>query len=179
VTRATHTKRIPLYRKDGTIVAYARVDTRWYEYLMQWTWRFNCGYARRSQRIDGRRIVIHMSREVVGLAHDDAREADHINRNRLDNRESNLRIADRRRGHRENMQNVGISPRNSSGHRGVSLRRFSSGACRWRAYAKLDGRQYHLGFFDTRKEADRVVSAWRAEHMPFSEDYTKAHGRKR
>ena len=40
----------------------------------------------------------------------------------------------------------------------------------WQAYAGLDGRRHHLGYYSSEDEAAQAASQWRAENMPFSED---------
>lgn len=68
---------------------------------------------------------------------------DHINRNRLDNRFCNLRLANFQ-------QNAANSP-------GYCKREFKgiyrSGATRWRAKIREDGKNKHLGYFATKEEA--------------------------
>ena len=71
---------------------------------------------------------------------------DHINGNRLDNRKVNLRVCRLY----ENNRNIGISPKNTSGYKGVS---FISKKRKWRAYIHIKGRQKHLGLFETAEEA--------------------------
>lgn len=65
---------------------------------------------------------------------------DHINRNRADNRWSNLREVTSR----ENNRNMGLRRDNKSGVRGVS---WSTQHNCWQATIKLDGKLYHLGFY--------------------------------
>lgn len=69
-------------------------------------------------------------------------EVDHINRDSMDNRWSNLRLLDRQ----GNARNQSIFKTSSSGFTGVNWR-----ACRkkWRAQVTIDGRHVHLGYFDT------------------------------
>jgi len=69
---------------------------------------------------------------------------DHINRNRLDNRKLNLRKST----HQQNSFNCSLSKNNSSGYKGVS-----SHQGKWRAYINLNGKQIHIGMFDTAKKA--------------------------
>ena len=39
---------------------------------------------------------------------------------------------------------------------------------KWRVTHKVANRQHHIGHFDTEEEAARAAEAWRAEHMPYS-----------
>ncbi|SHE65852.1 AP2 domain-containing protein [Seinonella peptonophila] len=88
---------------------------------------------------------------------------DHINHNGFDNRKSNLRICTKG----ENNQNLqGARKHNKTSNiRGVSWKK-SSG--KWRAYATINRKQNHLGFFDHLHEAEAAVIAFRKEHMPYS-----------
>lgn len=76
---------------------------------------------------------------------------DHVNRNKSDNRISNLRLADRS----QNVQNVARRKNNTSGHRGVS---WSAERQKWVAVIRKNGRHYHLGYFDSKKVAAVVRS---------------------
>lgn len=120
------------------------------------TWRLGrTGYAVRWR--DGGTVYLH--RDLLGLARGDAREVDHRNRDKLDNRRSNLRVVTRR----ENAQNL-PSQRGTSGFRGVA--RTAGG--RWTAQVKLDGRKRHLGTFATEGAAAAAAAAFRRAHMPHS-----------
>ncbi len=162
----SETQRIPLQRRDGEIVAYAIVDAADHEWLSQWTWRLSGdGYAMRSERQNGRCRPIRMHRLILGLGMNDPREGDHRNRNRLDYRRTNLRIAER--GAKDNQQNKPSYAGSSSQYRGVSWARRQR---KWVARVRLDGKLHYLGYFADEDEAGAVASAWRAKHMPFSED---------
>lgn len=91
---------LPVYRR-GEIVAYALVDEADYERFKGYRWRplSTLGYP--STNIDGRPHSLH--RLVIGLQPGDGLECDHVNRNPLDNRRSNLRLV----SHRENCANRG------------------------------------------------------------------------
>ncbi len=104
-----------------------------------------------------------MHRELLGLKHGDERQVDHINRDPLDNRRSNLRIVT----HSENHQNLGAYKGSSSTYRGVW---FDARREMWQAEAKLDGVKFWIGSFECEEEAAKAVAKWRGEHMQFSED---------
>lgn len=81
---------------------------------------------------------------------------DHINRNRSDNRISNLRDV----GHAENGQNRAEQKNNTSGFKGVT---WCEGRMVWRSDISIAGRQKFLGHFKdaaqaayARAEAERV-----------------------
>ena len=141
-----------------------------FAWLDQWRWHLHSAsesYASRKESNGAGRHNVFMHRQILGLAPGDPRQGEHKNRNRLDCRRSNLRIAER--GDADNNQNQGLRSDNTSGYRGVS---WVKRGRKWRAMARSDGGNLYLGSFDTPEEADSAVKAWRAEHMPFSEDAT-------
>jgi len=77
---------------------------------------------------------------------------DHINRNGLDNRRSNLREASKA----GNCQNVGIRADNKTGFRGVS---FDTESQKYAAAIGHHGKVKRLGRFNTPEEAARVYDA--------------------
>lgn len=150
---------IPLRRRDGSISACSIVDasaTR----IADVRWRLNPnGYAARK---GPRNTSIYLHREVLGLRKGDGLEVDHINGDRLDNRRANLRVATAA----QNQQNV-PSYEGTSSYRGVH---WDSRVRAWRASATLAGRKYELGCFASELAAAETASAFRAEHMPFSNE---------
>jgi hypothetical protein len=116
--------------------AFALVDDADYARFSSVAWTYNSGYAGRNR--DGRRVLLH--REVLGLTHDDKCEVDHKDRNPLNCRKENLRIATRA----QNTANMrGRIAR--SGYRGVAA------AVNGRWYTKVHGK--FVGAYDTAKEA--------------------------
>jgi hypothetical protein len=164
---APRRKRIPLCRCDGTIRTYVWVDAADYEWLMQWRWCLTSGYAVRKAMRSGERRTVYMHCEILGLQFGDSRQGDHINLKRLDNRRQNLRVATR--AEMDNGQNV-PSRGGSSKYRGVSWCKYHQ---KWQAYAKINYKKYHLGYYVDEEKANAVVVAFRAEHMHFSDDYTR------
>jgi hypothetical protein len=121
---------------------------KWYAKFSPFTSSF---YAVRKATIDGKRTTILMHREIFGAHHGE--KIDHQNRNTLDNRRGNLRVA----SSRQSVLNQRLlTARNRSGYRGISL---DQNAQRWRAQIKVKGKQIHLGFFNTAQEAARVYDA--------------------
>lgn len=91
----------------------ALVDDSDYEELGKYKWYAQKRYKTKNFDAvrNGRFHVISMQRQILGLELGDKRQGDHINRNPLDNRRSNLRIATAS----ENMRNRRLSARNASG----------------------------------------------------------------
>lgn len=73
-------------------------------------------------------------------------QTDHINRNKLDNRRSNLRTSTRS----GNALNIGIRASNTSGHTGVYWRKDIN---KWQSKIMVNGKSFQLGFFKSVKEA--------------------------
>jgi hypothetical protein len=71
---------------------------------------------------------------------------DHKDRNPLNNRWSNLRIATLS----QNQANTQCRPTNTSGRKGVTWNRRCA---KWQAGIKVNGRSYHLGLFDSIDDA--------------------------
>lgn len=69
---------------------------------------------------------------------------DHIDGNGLNNQKSNLRIVT----HRQNMQNLHI--KTTSKYPGVSWHNASK---KWQAAIMIEGKQFHLGIFDSEEKA--------------------------
>jgi len=140
----------------GPPTSWTFVDAADLDDLAESNWSRIDGYAARMDRSAGR--LVRMHRQLLGLRRGDGSEADHRNRNRLDNRRCNLRVVT----HAENCQNM--PPKGRSGFRGV---RRSRG--RWQAYVHAPEFR-HLGVFDTPEEAAEVAAAARAELLPAAVD---------
>lgn len=153
---------VPLRRRNGSVCAWAKVDAADAARVLTHRWSQNPrGYAYRTVRRAGRHSSLLMHRVVLGLDFGDRREGDHRNRDPLDNRRANLRVAT----HGQNHQNRGAMSHSSSRYRGVC---WDTARRAWRAFATLDGRVRHIGRFPTEEEAAAAAGAWRSEHMPFS-----------
>jgi hypothetical protein len=108
--------------------------------------------------IDGIRVYGHrVAVLLVTGAWPDA-EVDHIDRNRSNNRWSNLRQA----AHSENAHNRAIYRNNSSGLKGIYRNKD-----RWSASIMAGGKKKHLGTFDTPVLAHLAYCAARDAMHPF------------
>lgn len=99
-------------------------------------------YAHRLIYEGERRATVLMHRVI--MAPPEGMVVDHINGDGLDNRRANLRVCTQK----ENMRNQRMHRINQVGHKGVYL---EDG--RFRAQIKHEGRNIHLGLFDTANEA--------------------------
>ncbi len=89
-------------------------------------------------------------------------EVEHKNRNRVDNRFSNLRLAT----HSQNNCNTPLRKDNTSGHKGVS---WSKSCRRWHAYITINQRRKTLGFFTSLEDAANAVRNLRPKlHQKFT-----------
>ena len=97
-----------------------------------------------------------MHREIMNAP--EGLVVDHINRNGLDNRKVNLRLATA-------MQNVWNSKRNvntdSSKYKGVS---WDKNKHKWRASIGIDRKTKHLGYFEDEKMAAKAYDKAAKEH---------------
>ncbi len=134
----------------------ALVDDQDYDFLSRFNWQNTDGYAstRRSFTLAPKVYVVKrffMHRLILdpppGI------EPDHIDRNRLNNQRSNLRLVTRV----ENMMNKSPYSNNTSGYRGVRLENGH-----WRADIRHYGQRIFLGYFPTAEDAAR---AWNSKAL--------------
>jgi hypothetical protein len=129
----------------------ALVDDDMYETLSKHNWWCNSdGYAIRIEYKNGRYYrQIFMHKEVLSV--EKGFQVDHINRNIIDNRRSNLRPATPS----QNQVNRVALSHNTSGFKGVSL---DKEANKWRAYVIKDGVQMNLGFYESKEDAAKAYN---------------------
>jgi hypothetical protein len=90
---------------------------------------------------EGKQTKIRMHNLILGICGVDHKDGDGLN-----NRRSNLRPANQA----QNSANRRVSSNNKSGFKGVSWHRKSR---KWRAIIYSSGKQIHLGFFKSSREA--------------------------
>lgn len=155
--------RIPLRRRDGSIRAYTVVDAADAEWVNQWQWCLtDTGYAVRNVKSGGRRTTVKLHRELLGLVWGDGLEGDHLNRDRLDNRRSNLRAVPKF-GNRQNVTSSGAS----SSYRGVTWDRQNG---KWLAQVKANGRNHYVGLFSDEIAAAEAARLARQRLLPYAVD---------
>jgi hypothetical protein len=133
-------KEIPLVNGRGI----ALVDDEDFPYLSQMKWYLiqpqrACKYAH--TKLNGRTTYMH--RLVLGSPK--GLEVDHIDNDGLNNQRANLRLATRGQNNM-NIHSLG----GKSKYRGVSR---NGANTKWMAYIKKDGKQTHLGYFDSEIDA--------------------------
>jgi hypothetical protein len=99
-----------------------------------------------------------MHRQIMGFPR---AEVDHRNRNRVDNRRQNLRVATRQ----QNGENCSAHGDARSAYRGVS---WDKRRRKWVARTSVRGRVLQR-YCATELEAASVAADFRREHMPFSD----------
>lgn len=158
------TVRIPLRARDGSIRAHVTIDAADAPILREYVWCMDCrGYAVANTVINGRRTMIYMHRKILGLTPGDGMKADHINRDRLDNRRANLRPVPAS----GNAQNVSSQRGSSSAYRGVHWDRCTR---KWVAQVNMQGKSVSLGYFADEQEAAAVALNARRRLMPYAVD---------
>lgn len=119
-----------------------------YEYLLQWKWYFHkhhtgkSGYAARYVDSPDRRVIfmhtIVANRMGIG-------RPDHRDRNKLNCRRGNLRLATER----QNQGNADLRRDNKSGYKGVGWHALTG---QWRAYIRQGRTLRNLGYFPNSKD---------------------------
>lgn len=127
----------------------ALVDDSDFDFINQWNWYASQSngnfYARRDERVKGRRRRIFMHRVLSGAA--EGQYVDHEDRCTLNNQRKNLR----KTSQVNNMGNCGMQSHNTSGFKGVS---WDKEKRRWLAQIRSkDGKRQFLGRFISKQEA--------------------------
>ena len=86
------------------------VDPDWFDYLNQWKWYYNKGYAERKEYRNGKQFHISMHQVIMQGSY-----IDHINGDKLDNRSVNLRFANK------STNAMNMSKRQGKSYKGVTL----------------------------------------------------------
>jgi len=130
---------------------FALVDDADYKEISKYKWyavRYKkIWYAERMGRTPfGRRYVIRMHRQILGLAYKDSNYIDHRNHNGLDNQRINLRVCTQS----QNCYNKRHQESKTSSFQGVS---WCNKRLQWRACITYKNKQTFLGYFDFEENA--------------------------
>jgi hypothetical protein len=150
--------------KDNYVVGYTKKQEPFYfdledfEYVYKYVWHIEKrGYCK-SCNVYLHRLIYSKYYEI------DGKIIDHINRNKNDNRKTNLRFV----SSCENVINRGVLKSNKSGFTGVSFNNYNAkGEKVWRAYIRINGQQIDLGLFKNKDEA--IISRLKAESEYFGD----------
>jgi len=111
------------------------------------------GYAVRGIRINGKCKTIYMHRVILErMGYTDFEETDHKERDKLDNRRSNLRPVT----HKQNSCNKDSYKNSTSKYKGVSWYKRDK---KWPTQIMVNGKIMFLGLFDDEKEAARAYNS--------------------
>ena len=134
-------KKILLSQGEFTIV-----DDCDYDYLMQWDWYCNGGYAKRGYPL------VCMHRVVLQrMGFRNFTKSDHINRDKLDNRRCNLRPVT----YSQNNCNRAKSKNNASGYKGVYWHKLVK---KWCAQIRVNEKQLHIEYYNDKLKAARAYN---------------------
>jgi hypothetical protein len=131
----------------------ALVDDNYFEELSKYKWcanikRAGLTYAvRRSVDRLGKISTVGMHRQIMDPPF--GKQVDHINRNTLDNRRENLRLASQT----ENTWNMGKQKRNTTGFKGVW---FDKALGKYRAGLSNGNKTIHIGCFESAFDAAKA-----------------------
>jgi hypothetical protein len=135
----------PISLNSGEI---AIIDEEDYEKVKQYKWSFNGRYAIGYGK--GIKNTTTMQRIVMNPP--DGCVVDHINRDKLDNRRSNLRICTQS----QNMANYPMHGLNTSGRKGVYWNKKRE---KWRAQIRFNQKLIVIGYFHDLNEASEAYIA--------------------
>lgn len=158
-------KKIELSGKVGK-GKFVLVDDENFDYLNQFRWHYDNGYAHRKEYLKGKNGKfdaskyrnIYMQYLIVDCPKD--KTIDHKNFNGLDNRESNLRIG----SWGQNMQNRRTAKGNI-GLKGVCFSADGKRRKRWAASIAINKKITHLGRFLTKEEAALAYNQAAKQHF--------------
>lgn len=145
---------IILYNKQCEEVARALIDINDIEKVKQYKWAIhNMGYVYNTTNdLFLHRLITNCDNNMV---------VDHINHNKLDNRESNLRICTQQ----QNVMNRSVSRDNTNGIAGIYWNKKNK---KWCARIGLNRKNIYLGSFDTKEEA---IEARRQAELEYFGEY--------
>lgn len=135
---------------------YTRVSIQDWCKVRNHSWSVSRGYAYHTD-------LGRLSRYILGLKKGDPRQADHTDRDRLNNTRSNLRVVT----HAQNGQNKSKQAGTSSRYRGVS---WHKGGRKWMAEVEVQGKKTYLGLFTDEERAGEAAREARKRILPFATD---------
>jgi hypothetical protein len=145
-------KKIPLSQNK-----FALVDDEDFDFLNQWKWYFCNGYAMRNKpKVNGKSVgLIRMHRVINNTAK--GLFTDHINRNKLDNRKSNLRSVNKSL----NEHNTGVRKNNKYGFKNII---WENRRGMWRVEIMINRKKFFLGYFNNLRKAISTRDSFRKDY---------------
>ena len=149
--------KIELYDKEGNVVGYTKIDLEDVECVNQYKLHLTgdgyCAACKKREKIRLHRLLLDAK---------DGDIVDHANRDKLDNRKQNLRIATPS----ENTQNSKMSKHNKSGFIGVW---WDKDRKKWEVQIRLNGKSKKIGRFTKQEQAIKAILEAELEY--FGEDF--------
>jgi hypothetical protein len=140
-------KRVFVLENEMKLIAlthgkFAKVDDSDYELLVRYNWRYDNGYASRTEKFPIRKTV-RMHNQIMGTP--TGMETDHKDLDKTNNQRHNLRICT----FSQNNANTNVRKDNTSGYKGVQW---------YKPYQKWRARlgDKHLGYFSDKESAARA-----------------------
>jgi len=135
----------------------ALVDDEDFEFLNRHSWYYAHGYAVRTIYDNNHKSYqLRMHRLLIDTPN--GFDTDHINRDRLDNRKSNLRVATRS----QNVANTFVEKQNRSGYKGVSWKKSNR---KWCAQIRALNKVIHIGLYVNIKDAAKAYNEEAKKHF--------------
>jgi hypothetical protein len=136
--------KIELCNENKEVAGYAIIDKEDYEHVKGYRWyKHISGYAYNSST----KTFLHQHiAQLMGI-----KNTDHINRDRSDNRKTNLREATLF----ENARNKGVRKNSKSGYTGVN---WITNESKYRAYINVSDKKIPLGGFDNPVDAAKAYN---------------------
>lgn len=139
----------------GKIKATSLIDIEDVEYVKKYRWCVRSkGYV---GRVENKKLIL-LHRKLLNC--EDKVIVDHINKSRLDNRKSNLRMC----SHQNSLFNSSIKSNNNSGVTGVG---WDAKCKKWRARISINRKLASLGFFENKNDA--IIARLTAEKKYYGE----------
>ena len=133
-----------IHLKNGGV---SLVDSADFDQLKNYNWRRSyAGYVIRRVKKDGKQCDVFMHRQIMDFPQE--KDVDHVNRNKLDNRRQNLRLATKS----QNTANRAVQKNCKAKIKGI--RKFNKNLQKpWSARIAKEGVVYNLGYFASEEEA--------------------------
>jgi len=148
---------------------FAIIDKDDFEKIKDYRWYSSGGNNKKyvmTSSFGNPRKKIQLHRVIMNVENDNSVEIDHIDRNPLNNKKSNLRICK----HSENSRNTSIPKNNKSGFTGVF---FTNSLKKWTAKIEYNKKQIVLGNYNNKEDA--VIARLKGELKYFKEFAPQRH----
>lgn len=154
------------YTKKGEEFYFDLED---YDKVKEYTWYKDIhGYIKTHFYVEEKKTTAYLHRIILGFKHGDTRKVDHENRNKVDCRKKNLRVATSH----TNSMNGSLRKNNHSGVIGVIL----EGHCKykkWTAELMLNRKKVYQKYFENKEDA--IKARLEAEAKYFGEFAPQKH----